>query len=205
MRTFPTEYFRRDDESDDSLFYRSARKVVHIDDTAILLLKAYYGTILPQGGVLLDLMSSWRSHYPDDLMPARVYAQGMNAEEMADNPQLDEYFVQNLNQQSRLPYADRFFDAVTCAVSVQYLVQPVAVFREINRVLKPNGVFIVSFSNRCFPTKAIAAWRTMTDMQHVALVASYFEAAGNYSDINTELQTSGRHDPLFIVSARRTS
>lgn len=200
MRAFPNEYFRRNDETDDSLFYQSPRKVVHIDDTAILLLQAYYGTLLPKNAVLLDLMSSWRSHYPDDLAPQRVYAQGMNAEEKADNPQLDEFIVQNLNKDQRLPYQDNFFDAVTCAVSVQYLIRPVEVFREVNRILKPNGAFVASFSNRCFPTKAIAAWRNMTDMQHTALVAGYFEAAGGYTDINTELRTSGKHDPLFIVT-----
>ncbi|XWX05305.1 class I SAM-dependent methyltransferase [Aggregatilineales bacterium SYSU G02658] len=203
MRPYPREYFQRYDESDDSLFYQTPRKVVHIDDRAILLLKAYYATVLPRGAVLLDLMSSWRSHYPDDLQPQRVYAHGMNAEEMADNPQIDEYIVQNLNRNQSLPYASDFFDGVTCAVSVQYLIKPVEVFREVNRVLKPGGRFIVSFSNRCFPTKAIAAWLSMTDMQHVALVVDYFQRAGGYTDITTDLHTTGGHDPLFIVTGRK--
>lgn len=202
MRALPAEYFRRNDESPDEEFYAQARKVVHIDDHAILLLKAYYGTVLPRNATLLDLMSSWRSHYPDDLAPQRVFAQGMNADEMADNPQLNEYVVQNLNRKQRLPYADAQFDAVTCAVSVQYLVKPLEVFREVLRVLKADGMFVVSFSNRCFPTKAIAAWLTMSDMQHVALVASYLEGAG-FGSINTEINATGKYNPLFIVTGKR--
>lgn len=205
MRSLPSDYFARQDESDDSLFYQSPRKVVHIDDTAILLLKAFYATVLPKNGVLLDLMSSWRSHYPDDLAAQRVYGHGMNADEMRDNRQLDEFIVQNLNRKPTLPYNANFFDAVTCAVSVQYMIRPVDVFREINRVLKVGGIFVVSFSNRCFPTKAIAAWRTMSDMQHVALVTSYFENASNYIDIGTDIHTGRGHDPMFIVTGRKAS
>jgi SAM-dependent methyltransferase len=202
MRVLPNTYFTRADETSDEIFYRSPRKVVHIDNTAILLLKAYYGVVLPRRAVLLDLMSSWRSHYPEDLQPVRVYAQGMNAEEMADNPQIDEFIVHNLNADPLLPYGDNTFHAVTCAVSVQYLTQPVSVFADVRRVLRQGGIFVVSFSNRCFPTKAIAAWMNMTDMQHVALVASYFELAG-FTDLSTEIHRGGSSDPLFIVTGRK--
>jgi ubiquinone/menaquinone biosynthesis C-methylase UbiE len=127
----------------------------------------------------------------------------MNAEEMADNPQLGEHIVHSLNDNATLPYDDAQFDAVLCTVSVQYLTNPIAVFSDVNRVLKPGGSFIVSFSNRCFPTKAVAIWLNMTDMQHVALVASYFEAA-QFININTALHTKGKHDPLFIISGQKT-
>ncbi len=52
-----------------------------------------------------------------------------------------------------LPYEDNSFDVVTNAVSVDYLTRPLEVFREMHRVLKPGGQAIMSFSNRCFPTK----------------------------------------------------
>jgi SAM-dependent methyltransferase len=203
MRALPPTYFRRQDETSDEIFYQIPRKVVHIDDTAILLLKAYYGVVLPRDAVLLDMMSSWRSHYPDDLRPVRVYAQGMNAEEMADNPQIDEFIVHNLNAHPSLPYEDNMFDAVTCAVSVQYLTQPVTVFTDVRRILRRGGIFVVSFSNRCFPTKAIAAWLNMSDMQHIALVTGYFEMAG-FTDLNTEIHRGGSSDPLFIVTGRKS-
>lgn len=206
----PPEFFRRQDPSDDSLFYSFPRKVVHIDENAITALGSAFLDLMPAGGVYLDLMSSWRSHYPAELRPARVVGLGMNAEEMQDNPQLDEFIVHNLNANPRLPYEDNFFDAVTCTVSVQYLTDPAAVFKDVNRVLKPGGIFVVSFSNRCFPTKAVAIWVSTTDEQHLALVGRYFDLSGNWEDLTAQ-QTNPLEgyprtaDPLYVVSARKAA
>ncbi len=199
---FPSDYFKRQDDSADSLFYTQARKVVHIDDKAIALLTDYYARHLPQNGVLLDLMSSWRSHLPATITPQRITGLGMNEDEMQSNPQLNEFVLQDLNKNPRLPFPDQSFDAATCAVSVQYLTQPLAVFQEVNRVLKPGGIFILSFSNRCFPTKAVAVWLASTDRQHVALVERYFAESENWFDVQAE-EKKGPHDPMFIVSGRR--
>ncbi len=199
----PKEFFQRHDESSDFQFYSFPRKVVHIDDGAIAVLREHYARTLKDGDVILDMMSSWRSHLPESLKPERVYGLGMNAEEMADNPQLDVFVVHSLNDTPNLPYESAQFDAVLCAVSVQYLTNPIAVFSDVKRVLKPGGSFIVSFSNRCFPTKAIGVWLNMTDMQHVSLVASYFEAA-QFGNIQTALHTQGKHDPMFIVSGQKS-
>ena len=201
-RSIPSEYFQRHDEADDPLFYIHPRKVVHIDHGAIQLLQEYYALRLPKEGVLLDLMSSWRSHLPPSITPQHVTGLGMNEDEMRDNPQLDTFVVHDLNRNPVLPFDDQTFDAVTCAVSVQYLTQPVAVFQEVNRVLKPGGIFIVSFSNRCFPTKAVSVWLASSDRQHLDLVERYFNEAGNWHQIDMEGK-SGAHDPMFIVSARR--
>lgn len=199
---FPPEYFQRYDDSSDHSFYQMPRKVVHIDDIAIANLRDYYEKVLPQNGVLLDLMSSWRSHLPDSLKSQRVYGLGMNSPEMADNPQLDEHVVHSLNDNPILPYESDTFDAAMCAVSVQYLTNPVAVFKEVNRVLKPEGIFVVSFSNRCFPTKAVAVWHSTSDRQHIALVTQYFEAT-DFTSINTDIKTPSGNDPLFIVSGKK--
>ena len=177
---FSREYFRRYDESNDKHFYSMPRKVVHIDEWAISVLRRTYRTLLSDGGVWLDLMSSWRSHLPNDVIPERVVGLGMNAEEMDDNPQLDSYAIHNLNQNPRLPYDDNQFDAVLCAVSIQYLTQPITVFEEVNRVLKPGGDFIISFSNRCFPSKAVAIWLSTTDRQHIELIQRYFDLSGSW-------------------------
>lgn len=203
MNPYPPEYFARYDDSDDALFYAFPRKVVHIDAGAIATLRGHFAEHLPPRGVYLDLMSSWRSHLPDDLQPTRVVGLGMNADEMADNPQLDKYVVHNLNQNPRLPFDDGVFDAAFCTVSVQYLQQPAAVFAEVARVVKTNAPFIVSFSNRCFPTKAVAVWTGTTDRQHVALVAGYFEEAGAWADIKAYTHTPAAGDPLYIVSAKK--
>lgn len=200
---FSPASFRRYDEAADEAFYTMPRFVVHIDDGAIRALTALLANLLPPGGVYLDLMSSWRSHLPDTVQPARVVGLGMNAAEMADNPQLDAYLVHNLNEKPTLPFATAEFDAAICTVSVQYMTQPIAVFQEVNRVLKPSGLFVLSFSNRCFPTKAIAAWASSGDKEHLALVQSYFTAAGNWFTPQTSAHTPRHSDPLYAVWAQK--
>ncbi len=202
-RQLPATSFRRQDERSDELFYTAPRRVVHIDDGAIRALTALLAKLLPPGGVYLDLMSSWRSHLPDELKPTRVVGLGMNAAEMADNPQLDEHVVQNLNEQPTLPFGDGEFDAAICTVSVQYMTKPLEIFREVNRVLRPGGFFVVSFSNRCFPTKAVAAWLSGGDAEHLALVQQYFTAAGNWSEPKTAANRPRLADPLYVVWANK--
>ncbi len=196
-----TQNFRRYDEQADEQFYSSPRLVVHIDDQAIRALTVLLAKLLPPIGVYLDLMSSWRSHLSAELKPTRVVGLGLNAAEMADNPQLDSYLVQNLNANPTLPLPDAEFDAAICTVSVQYMTKPIEIFREVNRVLKPGGIFVLSFSNRCFSTKAVAAWLTSTDEQHVQLVESYFMAAGHWTKPATAAHVPKNVDPLYAVWA----
>lgn len=199
----PTTYFQRRDEGADETFYTMPRFVVHIDDGAIGALTALLADLLPPAGIYLDLMSSWRSHLPNELQPTRVVGLGMNAAEMVDNPQLETYIVHNLNTTPTLPFAAAEFDAVICTVSVQYLTQPIAVFSEVNRVLRPEGIFVVSFSNRCFPTKAIAAWVATGDDDHLALVQHYFTAAGNWTIPQATAYTPHHADPLYVLWAQK--
>jgi SAM-dependent methyltransferase len=208
INSFPADFFERQDMSDDSFFYSTPRKVVHIDESAIGALKDVYLNLLPSDGIYLDLMSSWRSHYPPELKPAQVIGLGMNAEEMRENNQLSQYVVHNLNQNPNLPYESNLFDAVTCTVSVQYPTNPVAVFTEVNRVLKPSGVFIVSFSNRCFPNKAVAIWLSSSDEQHIALVGQYFQLSGKWSDLTAQKTNPAEGypieaNPLYVVWAKK--
>src|SRR5260370_5345344 len=135
-RRLPTECFRRLDESDDELFYSSPRLLVHIDDHAIATIGEIFAEKLPKHGVLLDLMSSWRSHLPSSLSPRRVVGLGMNLVEMEDNPALTNVVVHNLNRHPQLPFNDTEFDGAMLTVSVQYLIHPVERFREVGRVLK---------------------------------------------------------------------
>src|SRR5580765_4868817 len=118
---FPPTAFTRLDESDDTLFYAPPRLVTHIDENAIAALTDFYRKTLPSSGVILDLMSSWVSHLPDDLPTAEVIGHGMNADELAANPRLARWFVQDLNRAPALPLADASCDAALCCVSVQYL------------------------------------------------------------------------------------
>ena len=204
MTSGPAAY-ERDDESADDRFYVVPRKVVHIDDGAIAALGRLYAEALPAGGRLLDLMSSWRSHLPAGLSTGEVVGLGMNAEEMADNPQLTKSLVHDVNRDPRLPFGDEEFDGAMCAVSIQYVTHPLLVLREVRRVLRPHAPFVVSFSNRCFPTKAVAVWLGSTDPQHLSLVRSYFDAAGGWKDVTEEDRSpDGNGDPLYAVWARRS-
>jgi len=199
---FPPSAYEREDESADARFYAEPRKVVHIDDGAIAALGRLYREVLPAGGRLLDLMSSWRSHLPADLRTGEVVGLGLNADEMADNPQLSRFVVHDLNADPRLPFGAEGFDGAMCAVSIQYVLYPVTLLREVRRVLRPGAPFVVSFSNRCFPTKAVAVWLEGTDAQHLALVRAYFETAGDWGDVTEENRSPGAGDPLYAVWAR---
>ena len=200
----PATAYTRDDESPDERFYDVPRKVVHIDDDAIAALGGLYAEVLPTGGRLLDLMSSWRSHLPSGFRAAEVVGLGLNAEEMADNPQLTRHVVHDVNREPRLPFDDAWFDGATCAVSIQYVTHPLRLLREVGRVLCPGAPFVVSFSNRCFPTKAVAVWLDTTDEQHLTLVRAYFEAAGGWTDVTSEDRSPGGDaNPLYAVWARR--
>lgn len=197
---FPFSAFERVDNDDDSRFYAPARLVTHIDERAIAALTSYYDTVLQSGSVLLDLMSSWVSHLPPGISFAEVIGLGMNAEELAANPRLTRRLVHDLNREAALPLAGGRCDAALCCVSVQYLQKPVEVFSEVRRVLRPEMPFIVSFSNRCFPTKAVAIWRSLDISGHAALVRLYFERAG-YSSISARVLADGIYgDPLVAVT-----
>ena len=192
--------FGRADPTDDARFYAFERKVVHLEAGAIEALRSYYARVLPPGGTarVLDLMSSWRSHLPEGVTAVGL---GMNAAEMADNPQLSSFVVHDLNRGPRLPFDDESFDAVVSAVSVQYLTRPLEVWSDVRRVLRPGGTVVVSFSNRCFPTKAVAVWVANDDDGHRALVRAYLERSGFAGVVDEELATPD--DPLFVVRATK--
>ena len=200
---FPLGFFDRQDEDDDADFYAQPRFVVHIDAPTIAALTQAYRELLPPGGAILDLMSSWVSHLPDEMAFAQVAGLGMNRLELERNPRLTQYIVQDLNRQPELPFADASFDAVVNAVSLQYLTQPVAVFRSCARVLRPGGLHVIALSHRCFPTKAIRAWHALPAVRRLQVVRSYFERAGGYETASILDRSPVGADPLWIVWARR--
>lgn len=204
MDDLPLTAFRRADESPDELFYRQPRFVTHIDAGAIAAVTELYREFLPPGGRVLDLMSSWISHLPPEVAYAHVVGLGLNHEELSANERLSRFVVQNLNTRPRLPFEDGSFDAAGITVSIDYLTHPVAVLRDLGRVLVPGGPVVITFSNRCFPTKAVSVWHGLDDQGHVALVQRYLKAAGNWADIqglDRSPRQGGRRtgDPLYAV------
>ncbi|GAB2283843.1 hypothetical protein Dimus_018330 [Dionaea muscipula] len=162
-------------------FYSYPRFVTHVDDRFITTLTGLYRERLSPGWEILDLMSSWVSHLPEEVRYKRVVGHGLNVQELARNARLDYFIVKDLNQDQKLEFGDCSFDAVLCTVSVQYLQQPEKVFAEVFRVLKPGGVFIVSFSNRMFYEKAISSWREGTSYSRVQLVVQYFQCVEGFT------------------------
>jgi hypothetical protein len=200
----PSGAFARIDDTDDDLFYEPPRLVLHIDDGAVAALTDLYRAVLPPGGVLLDLMSSWVSHLPPEIDYGETIGHGMNAEELAANPRLSRWFVQNLNRDPQLPLANASVDAAMICVSIQYLQQPVAVLREVRRALRPGAPLVLSFSNRCFWTKAMAIWRALDDQGHAHLVERYLDHAG-FALIETRVLTEwveDVRDPMIAIIGR---
>jgi SAM-dependent methyltransferase len=197
----PEDDFKRIDEAPDEEFYRTPRLVTHIDDQAIATVTQLYRELFPTGGEILDLMSSWVSHLPPEVAYRRVIGLGMNEVELRRNERLDSYFVQNLNANPELPFGEAEFDGVGICVSIDYLTRPVEVLREVGRVLKVGGPLIITFSNRCFPTKAVAIWHQLDDRGHMRLVESYLEVAGNFRKVRSLDRSSRRlfSDPLYAV------
>ncbi len=204
MPGLPPGAFAKLDAEDDEFFYEPARLVCHIDDGAIAALTDFYRKILPAGGVLLDLMSSWVSHLPPEITYGEIIGHGMNAEELAANPRFSRWFVQNFNRDPILPLGDGSVDAAMICVSIQYLQRPVELLREAARVLRPGGPVVIGFSNRCFWTKAVAVWRALDDDGHARLVEQYLRHAG-FADIETHRLAEWVEDvsdPMIAVVGR---
>ena len=202
----PEEAFKRYDETPDEEFYRLPRYVTHIDDRAIAAVTQLYREFFPPGGEILDLMSSWVSHLPPEVEYRRVIGLGMNEAELRRNERLDAYVVQNLNTTLRLPFGDAEFDGTGICVSIDYLTWPVEVLREVGRVLRVGCPTIISFSNRCFPSKAVAVWHQLDDRGHTQLVERYLKEAGTFNNIRS-LDRSPRRmysDPLYAVIGEST-
>ncbi|MGH2722512.1 MAG: class I SAM-dependent methyltransferase [Actinomycetota bacterium] len=199
---FPPHFFDRADAGDDREFYAFPRFVTHIDDAAIDAVGRLYEE-LGIGGRVLDLMSSWVSHFRTP--PAELIGVGMNPSELRANPALTESWVRDLNRDPALPLPGASIDHAVCCVSVDYLTRPVEVFRDVGRVLRPSGLFVVTFSDRAFPTKAIRGWLATDDAGHVEIVRAYFASSGVFADPSAQLRAppGAACDPLYAVWAQR--
>jgi SAM-dependent methyltransferase len=206
---FPAAAFDRIDSAPDPRFYESPRYVVHIDDGAIAAVGALIARLAPPRPRILDLLSSYRTHLPPGLAASEVTGIGLNADEMAANPQLSRWAVQDLNVDPAIAAPDAAFDLALCTVSVQYLTRPLELFDAVRRVLRapsaavPGGALLVTFSNRCFPTKAVRLWLEGDNADHLALVRQYFLLSGGWTAVEAAAHTPPAGDPLFGVWARR--
>ncbi|MEL0082856.1 MAG: methyltransferase domain-containing protein [Gammaproteobacteria bacterium] len=202
FKELPAAAYQRQDETPDAGFYSFPRLVTHIDEGAISAVTELYRQWLPAGGALLDLMSSWVSHLPEEVDYQRVAALGMNAAELAANPRASDYRVHDLNIEPTLPYDDGEFDGAMICVSVDYLTRPVAVIAELGRVLRPGAPLVITYSNRCFPTKVVAVWLQLSLSERGQLVAHWIDQAGAFARADVFDLSTGQGDPVFAVIAR---
>ena len=190
---------RKRDGTNDERFYDAPRYVTHADEAFCQRLTALYGDLFEPGDDVFDAMGSWISHFPETEL-GHVVGHGLNEAELAANDRYDDWFVQDFNSDRRLPLDSDAFDVVCCALSVQYLQYPAAVFAEFERVLRPDGALVVSFTNRMFPTKAIRAWRTASMAGRAELVSSYVRAGGMV--VTDRIAEKGPGDPFYAVVGR---
>jgi SAM-dependent methyltransferase len=197
---FPPNFFDRADAGPDSEFYAEARFVQHLDDAAEQAIRDLYDDLGIDGRVL-DLFASWASHF--NLEPDELVGLGMNAEELDANEALSERLIQDLNADAILPFPDGRFDDVVCCAAVDYLTRPLEVFAEVARVLVPGGRFVCTFTNRCFPSKAIKGWLSTDQGGHVRIVRRYFDLTPAFAPAQSDLRTSlmGSGDALWAVWA----
>lgn len=199
----PQELLTRLDDTPDAGFYILPRLVTHLDAPSLAALTAFYAEQLTAGEDVLDLMSSWVSHLPPGLALGHVAGLGMNSAELAANPRLTEHVVQDLNADAHLPWPDGRFDAVLNALSIQYLTRPLEVYAEVARVLRPGGIAIIAHSHRCFPTKAVRAFRDYSPADRLRLCRHYLDQTGAFTPAELTDRSPPDADPLWIVSARR--
>jgi hypothetical protein len=139
--------FARLDSSPDTIFYAEPRFVEHVDTQAVESMTAYISDrLLQDGDSVLDLCSSWTSHIkPSNSLKLKLVAGiGMNSKELEANPALTEWAVLDLNanRNVKLPYENASFDVVMCQLSIDYLIYPLEVMKEISRVLKVRNEVI---------------------------------------------------------------
>ena len=205
----PGWFFDRDDPSPDDRFYAFPRLVTHIDEGAVRAVGDLYAELgldgsAPEPRRVLDLMSSWVSHFRQP--PAELVVLGLNPAELAANPAATERIVHDLNADPRIPLPDADVDAVVCCVSIDYLVRPVEVLAEVARVLRPGGPVAITYSDRCFPTKAVRGWLLLDDDGHGMLVRELLRRPGGFSEPAVRRRTPpGPGDPLYAVTASRTA
>ncbi len=207
-----TEYDRvKIDSSDDQSFYNHPRYVYHISESFRNRLTDIYSEYLYDHHVILDLMSSWVSHLPNNISYKKVIGHGMNDSELSSNKRLNSFWVQDLNKSQNLPIEDSSIDVGLIVAGWQYLQYPEKVSLELSRIIKANSLLIISFTNRAFWTKSPKIWSDSSEEKRVNYVKSVLFSTGwrvekIYNEKTYDKKFFGFYtsesDPFYSIIAR---
>jgi SAM-dependent methyltransferase len=197
---FPPDFFDRADRTPDREFFARARDVQHMDATAERAVGDLYEDLEIDGRVL-DLFAGWASHFTVE--PDELVGLGPNAELLDANGALSDRVVQDLNDDTALPFEDGRFDDVVCSSGVNYFTRPLELFADVARVLRPGGRLVCTFTGRCFRERAIHGWLATDEGGHVRIVRRYFDLTPAFGPAESDLRTSlaGTGDALWAVWA----
>ncbi len=199
------------DISDDKLFYQQARYVHHLSASFRDRLTNLYSDYLCNHHIILDLMSSWVSHLPNNKKYKKVIGHGMNESELSANNRLHSYWVQNFNKTQNMPIEDSSVDVALIVAGWQYLQYPEKVTLELSRIVKSDSLLIISFTNRAFWTKSPNIWTYSSEAKRIDYVTGVLTANGWRIDKilcekTYEKQLFGfkisESDPFYSVIAR---
>ncbi len=217
----PTDFFQgmpflRKINEDDVVFYQAISSTPPVDRAAIEQLQQFYQQNLSTDQTILELMSGTDSYIPQSIKPVNITGLALKEDDLKANKDLSQYQLHDLNQQPDLPFNDQQFDTVLCSFGIEYLIHPVEIFKQVARVLKPGGQFLVSFSNRFFDKKVIALWDDIHEFERMGLVLEYFRQSREFEDLHCEsMRGLIRYDddpfpaknvfscPMFMLSGKK--
>lgn len=197
---FPDWAFQGANDSPDTVFNSEPRRLIHLDEPSLNSITQLYGELLPDGGAILDLLSSSKSHLPNDIKHRKVCGLGMNAKGMSAHDLLEEFVVHNVDSYKRRPLTDGRFDAAIMTISGQYLTCPVELFPEVGQTLKSKRAFIVRCSRRNFPTRTVYIWQVPDLARRHSFIEAYFRDASYFVDRNPDES----QDPVHSIWALRS-
>jgi SAM-dependent methyltransferase len=208
--------FLRKIEEDDATFYQAIDTTPSVDRVAIEQLTEFYSPYLKENSSILDVMASSDSYIPKTLKNVTITGLGLKEDDLIANTQLNQYTLHDLNKNTTLPYDDQSFDTVLCSFGIEYITQPIKLFKEIARILKPSGHFLIGFSDRFYKQKAIGLWADLHEFERMGIVLEYFRQSKQFSELYSEsIRGLIRHDddpfknktvhscPMFMLSGKK--
>ena len=212
---FIPEDFSREDETSDAEYCQHPEHIENLDTLALSTIEDLFVRLIPKGAEILDLMAGVDSHIPSEIQPARITGVGLDSKGLDENAKLSEKIIHDLNGGKPLPFNDDEFDVALITLSIEYITKPLELFEEVARILKSSGLFIITFSNRMFPPKAVNIWKNTGEQERVALVKKLISLSDRYTVIG-DFESSGKprpkddryymlgipSDPIYAVWAR---